>query len=427
MYVAEVSLSLAVVPLPATLAYTTANVLECVVTFLLLKRWGVRNFLDSIASFGKFLVAGPVFGALCAALLGGYIYTLYNDTATGYLDFVRIWWMGDATGLIIFAPLLMAFWPGSGRTRMRAPVFRWFDYGLLVVQGFLLLRSLELVAVGLGLPFISPGLLLPIAVYFASRLEVRWVLLANALISLAYVVRHATVGQLFGQMSAADEAMLIQEFILTVSMTTVGLSVLMTEFRQQQCQLNEANQVLVRTVAERTRELRGANRKLRRQATTDALTGMLNRRVFFEMANKEFSRCQRSRKPFAIVMLDLDHFKKINDTIGHMWGDEVLKGCAELIRGSVRTSDTVARYGGEEFAVLLPETGRSEVRQVMGRVLKAISSAPFALNNKDVTVTASAGCTVLAAQDADMATALQRADEALLLAKQRGRNRVEFL
>lgn len=422
----EVSLSLAVVPLQATLAYTTANVLECVVAFLLLRRWGVVKYLDSFASFGKFLVAGPVFGALCAALLGGYIYTVFNNTGTSYLEFVRIWWMGDSTGLIIFSPLLMGFWPGSNNARMYAPQLRWYDYGLLAIQAFLLLRSLDLIDVGLGLPFISPALLLPIAVYFAARLEVRWVALANALTSLVYVVRFAMVGHLFGDMSVADEAMLIQEFILTVSMSTVGLSILMTEFRAQQCKLNEANQGLENTVHERTRQLRSLNRKLQRLASTDALTGILNRRVFFELANKEFSRCQRSQRPFAIVMIDLDHFKQINDAIGHIWGDEVLKGCAALIGKHIRRADTLARYGGEEFAVLLPETDRAAARTVLQRLLRAFRSTPFTLNEREVSVTASMGCTVMHPADADMTVTLQRADQALLLAKQQGRNRIKF-
>ncbi|HRN51488.1 MAG TPA: diguanylate cyclase [Anaerolineales bacterium] len=424
-YLVEVSLSLAVVPLQATLAYTTANVLECVVAFLLLRRWGVYDYLSSITRFGKFLLAGPVIGALCAAILGGYIYILFNDTATSYLEFVRIWWMGDATGLIIFAPLLMAFWPGSQRARMWAPQLKWYDYGLLALQGFLLLHSLNLLEA--GLPFISPGLLLPIAVYFSARTEMRWVLLADAFVSIFYVARLATTGHLFGDMSAADEAMLIQEFILTLSLTTVGLSVLMTEYKAQQRQLNQANQVLERTVAERTRELRTANRKLHRQATTDALTGVHNRHVFFELANKEFSRSRRAGKPFAIVMLDLDYFKKINDTIGHTWGDEVLKGCADKIQTALRASDTVARYGGEEFAVLLPETSRGQALQVMRRVLRSIGETPFMLNERSILVTVSIGCTVLLPEDADMSVALRRADSALLLAKRRGRNRVEFL
>ncbi|MBX3003391.1 MAG: sensor domain-containing diguanylate cyclase [Anaerolineales bacterium] len=427
VYFVEVSLSLAVVPLEATLAYTSANVLECVVAFWLLRRWGVSEFLSSFSSFGKFLMAGPLLGAFCAALVGGYVYSIFNATATSYLEFVRIWWMGDATGLIIFAPLLMGFWPGRSKQAMPRPPLQWYDYGLLLLQAVLLARSLNLIDDRWQLPFITPGLLLPIALYFASRLEVRWVLLANAGLSLLYVVRLVQVESLFGDMSAADQAMLLQESLLAISVTTVGLSILMREYRAQQCQLNEANQVLVKTVSARTRELRRANRLLRRQATTDALTGVHNRRVFFELATKEFNRSRRAGTPFAIVMLDLDHFKQINDSIGHIWGDEVLKGCAGKISAALRTSDTVARYGGEEFAVLLPETSRTQALQIMRRVLKGVGANPFVIDEHSVVVTVSIGCTVLLPEDADMSATLQRADNALLLAKQRGRNRVEFL
>jgi diguanylate cyclase (GGDEF)-like protein len=335
--------------------------------------------------------------------------------------------MGDATGLIIFAPLLMGFWPGRANHAMPRPQFHWYDFGLLALQTLLLARSLTLIDDSWRLPFITPGLLLPLALYFASRLEVRWVLLVNAGLSLLYVVRLVQVGNLFGDMSAADQAMLLQESLLAISVTTVGLSILMREFRAQQCQLNEANQVLVKTVSERTRELRRANRLLRRQATTDALTGVHNRRIFFELASKEFNRSRRTGTSFAIVMLDLDHFKQINDSIGHIWGDEVLKGCAGKISAAVRTSDTVARYGGEEFAILLPETSRTQALQIMHRVLKGVGANPFAIDEHSVVVTVSIGCTVLLPEDQDMSTTLQRADNALLLAKQRGRNRVEFL
>lgn len=426
VYLVEVSLSLAVVPLEATLAYTTANVLECVVVFLLLRRWGVTRFLDSFSSFSRFLLAGPVIGALCAALWGGYIYTLYNDTATNYLDFVRIWWMGDATGLIIFGPLLMAFWPGADIRSFRRPTFEWYHYGLILLQSFVFLRSMNLLGWDV-LPLVSPGLLLPIAIYFSSRLDVRWVLLINAAVSLGYVARFASVGHLFGNIPTADEALLIQEFILTISTTTVGLSVLMNEFRAQQCQLNEANQVLERTVAERTRELRSANRKLRRQATTDALTGILNRRVFFELANKEYSRTVRNRKTYAIAMIDIDHFKKINDTVGHMWGDEVLKRCAHTLGSGLRHSDTLARYGGEEFAILLPETNYRTALSVLQRVHSAFGISQFELDGRTVDVTTSLGFAIFQSDDKDVMATLQRADQALLLAKRRGRNRVEFL
>jgi diguanylate cyclase (GGDEF)-like protein len=160
-----------------------------------------------------------------------------------------------------------------------------------------------------------------------------------------------------------------------------------------------------------------------RLATTDPLTGVFNRRTFIELAEQELARSRRARTPLALMMLDLDHFKRVNDTFGHLTGDEVLVAFTRLVKDCVRRGDLVVRYGGEEFCVLLPGTTLSAASALADRI--RATCAAQELTAKSFRVTVSIGLTAYAgAIDATLSDLLARADEALYLAKDEGRNRV---
>lgn len=165
--------------------------------------------------------------------------------------------------------------------------------------------------------------------------------------------------------------------------------------------------------------------QLRRLATMDALTDVMNRRHFFEMAEQELHRSRRHGRSMAALMIDVDLFKRINDTHGHGVGDRVLVAVAQGCRASLRDCDWLGRLGGEEFAVILSETGESAALVVAERMRKAIGSQAVPLEGGGtVSVTASMGVAVLEAGDAGVDDLLARADSALYRAKGDGRDRV---
>lgn len=166
-------------------------------------------------------------------------------------------------------------------------------------------------------------------------------------------------------------------------------------------------------------------------AVTDALTGIYNRGYLYKLGGEQFNRIQRNHEkhlPHAhmgCLMIDIDLFKVINDTRGHLAGDQVIREVAGRIRAGLRDYDLLARYGGEEFAALLPDTGFETSRLVAERVLNCVNSAAFDIAGERVAVTVSIGMTVSTGGDADLSDVLKRADDALYKAKHGGRNRVE--
>ncbi|MGC4000928.1 MAG: diguanylate cyclase [Anaeromyxobacter sp.] len=178
-------------------------------------------------------------------------------------------------------------------------------------------------------------------------------------------------------------------------------------------------------------QLRLTQQKLTEQATTDELTSLKNRRAFDERLNEEFRRAQRYADPVSLIMVDLDHFKQVNDRFGHPFGDVVLRGAAEQIRASTRDPDICARYGGEEFAVILPKTHLSGALAVAERIWKALGAREFPLPPAApgapglLKVTASIGIAFYPSKDITSPELLLRfADEALYQAKRAGRNTI---
>jgi len=161
-------------------------------------------------------------------------------------------------------------------------------------------------------------------------------------------------------------------------------------------------------------------REARHQADLDALTGLHNRRYFHETLARETARAQRYNRRLALIVLDLDDFKAINDRIGHLAGDTVLAEVAERVRDVVRQSDIACRVGGDELAVILPESALADAEQLYRRIQTAVSSRPITHAGR---LLLSAGIAELRSQD-DPFALFQRADEALYRAKQAGKGRV---
>ncbi len=183
---------------------------------------------------------------------------------------------------------------------------------------------------------------------------------------------------------------------------------------------------LQRRVAEATRELREQKLAAEREARIDSLTGLFNRRAFMEKAEEEIVRASRYNGHLALVMVDLDHFKRVNDTHGHPVGDRVLIALANVLTASKREIDFLGRLGGEEFALLMPGTDVPEAVAASERMRLAIESMRVETGDLTLRCTASFGVTGYARGDLAVRDLLIRADTALYRAKSEGRNRVEW-
>jgi two-component system, cell cycle response regulator len=176
---------------------------------------------------------------------------------------------------------------------------------------------------------------------------------------------------------------------------------------------------------QKNRELEDANKRLKKLSITDGLTGLYNHRHVHQLLHDEFERSSRTGEPVAVAMIDLDRFKRINDTYGHPTGDVVLYETAKILGETAREIDMVGRYGGEEFIVILPNTGEEEAEHFAERVRQAVEAYVFRDEVNEIRMTTSAGVAALPAPDVDSPeTLLKRADEALYEAKESGRNRV---
>ncbi len=172
------------------------------------------------------------------------------------------------------------------------------------------------------------------------------------------------------------------------------------------------------------------NRTLAEISARDSLTGLYNRWYVMEKIDSEMNRSLRHGCPVSVLMLDIDHFKRVNDAFGHAAGDGVLRAVAQVLRDSCRVYDVPGRYGGEEFCVVLPETKTGNTTVVAERIRERMESSSFNVGGDSVVVTASIGIAGIDSMEGEGIVSpsilIDRADRALYSAKHRGRNRVEL-
>ncbi|PPE71721.1 diguanylate cyclase [Caldimonas thermodepolymerans] len=184
----------------------------------------------------------------------------------------------------------------------------------------------------------------------------------------------------------------------------------------------QAGQAEAEQLQQRVRQLEDELQRLSAEVSTDQLTEIANRRGLIQAFEAEHARAERSGRELAVGLLDIDNFKKLNDTLGHQTGDQALRFLAQHVKQALRPMDTVARYGGEEFVVLLPETSAEEAQVVLTRLQRTLSASFFMQEERKVFVTFSAGVTVYRPGER-LEETLDRADEALYEAKRTGKNR----
>lgn len=202
---------------------------------------------------------------------------------------------------------------------------------------------------------------------------------------------------------------------------------LLLKLSQRNKMLAELNEKLEQKVKERTADLLKTNQKLKELASTDVLTGLLNRRAFMEAAHDKFELAKRYQRPLSFLMIDIDHFKRVNDTYGHKAGDLVLAKFSKIMTNCLRATDVVGRIGGEEFAVILPETGLNQTAELTGRLLEMVRTAEIEIEDRiKIFLTTSIGVATVPPLSIDVEEVMKEADKALYKAKSEGRNCCSF-
>lgn len=232
---------------------------------------------------------------------------------------------------------------------------------------------------------------------------------------LAFVVFSLAIG-----LAQPDATILLSNRVNGITAAGIGLGLSLMLWHAKVIQLQQA-----RKIASQKKALEISNQKLTELATSDELTGLANRRSFDRLLREEIALMKRNGSKASLLMLDLDHFKQVNDRHGHLAGDKLLKDLATLLQASVRNTDRVGRWGGEEFVVLLRETGEAGAREVAESLRSKVAEHPFALEGELLRLSTSIGIASLdpSAPDA-LELAYSRADLAMYAAKAAGRNRV---
>ena len=321
--------------------------------------------------------------------LGGF--ARWSDFGSIWLT----WWLGDATSVLIVAPVVL-LWGIGGSPRVK---------GRRLAEAVALLAGLSIVTL-----FVFGGLFpggtktypleflcIPFFLWAAFRFGRRAA--ATAIVVLFIIALWGTLQGFgpFARETRNDSLLLLQSFMSATALIAATLAAAVTERRRVEAQL-------------------------RHLAVTDPLTGIANYRRLIQELEQELSRSGRTRRPFAVLLLDVDNLKKINDRHGHLVGSRALCRVADAMRGSCRTIDTAARYGGDEFALILPETEDAAARQVAGRV-----SARLSGDGEQPPVSVSVGVAVYPRDGNAVEALLGSADEALYGAKAafQGRSRLD--
>ena len=226
-----------------------------------------------------------------------------------------------------------------------------------------------------------------------------------------------------GALDATEFIGLLVVFSLPIAIGWTGALRTNVLQRKQFALLQQAqtlNEELAREIEARKR----LQDQLQYQAATDALTGLNNRHQYEQLFARELSRSIRQQQPLSLGIIDLDHFKRVNDTWGHSAGDEVLRRVAQLCRENFRDIDVLGRLGGEEFVVLLPDTTRDQAVQVAQRFIDTLAATPIDIGDQSIRVTATVGVVARMADETTMDALIQRADAALYQGKNAGRNQV---
>ena len=348
----------------------------------------------------KFVAVAALSATIAATVAAAPLVLVHSLNSPELLWNWWTWWQGDTVGIIIVAPLILGW-----SVRIRPAWTRWkiFEGCVLIC----LLSGVTYVIFGAGMAPYIPSLsltfaILPFVIWAAFRFRQRKVATVNALVCAAAVWFTLEGSGPFAQGSLNESLLLLLAFMCTVVTTGLVLSAVIDDRRR-------AVEAMQRVMGD-----------LREQAIRDPLTALYNRRFLHDYLPRELIRAEREPAPLAVIMIDLDHFKQLNDLAGHQAGDQVLAEMGVLLERHIRGSDIACRYGGEEFALVLPKATLAGARRRGEEICSAIRGERVRFRG----VTASLGIALYPEHAGGAEALLRAADEALYDAKAAGRDQV---
>ncbi|QLI80231.1 diguanylate cyclase [Chitinibacter fontanus] len=311
--------------------------------------------------------------------------------------------MGDTAGILLMLPLYQCWLSRRLMHTLRRAWLPMLGVTVFTVIAIFFYKYLMVLS-------------LPIMLYIAVRYLQPGVSIALFIMTQLCVVGTAMGYGQFANASSALAFFNLQLFIFAIMLT-------MQYHASTQASLQRRQGELEQQIQARTQELISANAQLLELASTDDLTQVPNRREWQKRCAEAIVRSRRYKQPMSIILLDIDHFKKINDRHGHLIGDLVLKRISQICVSKLRTIDTFARWGGEEFVILLPETDQQQATIVAEKLRKTIEAEPLNFEGSQaIRATISLGVTALSMIDLTLDDLITRTDEALYAAKANGRN-----
>lgn len=380
-------------------------------------------------AYGWYVAFLPITWLLLSILYGFFGSDLFPASA---------WWRNE--GFIFLAGLAYFTNQGFGRAVLDLPSLPRLNRLAMTLMAFSLIESLLVFVLPLRLNFqlISiTGFIFPMSAFFIGFLawrrgktaarffiagqiaswigQVLFMFWANGILPYSWLIRNGisigiSIDALLLSMALADRIRILQNAKAFAE-------------KKMRDALESRREELEYLVYQRTRELEIARQEAEHSARTDALTGLPNRRAVMDEGKREFARARREDAPLSLIILDIDHFKQINDREGHVEGDRVLVKVARSINEIKRAGDLFGRIGGEEFLAFLPETPLSGAKQLAERYRSHIA-ANIRTGQSEYPVTISLGVTELSEEDGSLERLIDRADRALYRAKEQGRNRV---
>ncbi|WP_375177207.1 diguanylate cyclase [Marinobacter mobilis] len=432
--VAEVAADVPAFTVTEAVLFGMINATECMLAAALIRyaRGGAVDWKDP-ADLGVFLVTVFFIASPLAAVGGASVYTFILGSDSPFLTSWRLWWIGDATGLIILTPCMhMMFSLAEARPGLNLPASKQLELLVAWVIGL----TICFLVFSAHLQSENYLALTPLAVLLAPVwIGVRFSPLASSILA-AVVALYAAFSTAAGigpfiRDQQDQSALLTQEFTVLFTVLVLYIAAFVhqnrrksTELELALSELRQLNEALEERVQMRTEELSEANQRLQQLALTDELTGIYNRRKIQILGQEEVERSQRTQRPFCILLLDLDHFKQINDRYGHDMGDRCLQAFALGVQSAIRTMDRFGRWGGEEFIIIVPESDTVDLARLSQKLLDRVRTIAVPIQDEQLSLSVSIGIAQWHHNSFDKL--LSEADQALYRAKEQGRARAEF-